>query len=53
MFLLLLGMLCFSNKHRRFCYLMCTHPNPSMGPLYMPKEMRIEYAAQLGEEWQS
>ena len=45
---LLLCLLC-RPKHRQLCYLMCTHPNPSMGPLYMPSDMRNEYATQLGE----
>ena len=30
------------------CMRMCTHPNPGMGPLYMPDERREEYAADAG-----
>ena len=39
---------CRSPPRRKLCFLLCTHPNPAMGPLYMPEEMRAEYAAALG-----
>ncbi|KAL1503641.1 hypothetical protein AB1Y20_012115 [Prymnesium parvum] len=45
---LLLLLCCCFRAPRGVCYLVFTHPNPSMGPLYMPKEMRLEYAQKLG-----
>ena len=48
--LLVLSMLwCIRSAHqRKMLFLVCTHPNPSMGPLYMPDERREEYSLQLG-----
>ena len=46
--LLLLLLLLRTRRRRKLCWLLCTHPNPSMGPLYMPNEMRAEEAAKLG-----
>lgn len=41
-----IGLLCLAccccSKPRKFCALLVTHPNPSMGPLYMPEAMRRE-----------
>ena len=45
--LLLLGCMCFS-RPRRLCVLLCTHPDPTLGPLYVPDDVRQEYAMQLG-----
>ena len=42
--ILLLVLLCGSPYRRKLCFLLCTHPDPSMGPLYMPDEMRYECA---------
>ena len=38
---------CFS-RPRRLCVLLCTHPDPTLGPLYVPEEVRREFAIQLG-----
>ena len=43
----LLACTCFS-RPRRLCVLLCTHPDPTLGPLYVPDEVRHEYAMQLG-----
>jgi hypothetical protein len=49
-FVLLLAALCVllvccgSPKRRKLAILMWSHPNPAMGPLYMPDEMRWEFA---------
>ena len=37
-----------SQKRRKLLFLLFTHPNPAMGPLYMPDERRDEYARTLG-----
>ena len=48
--LLLLAAYCSlrSSRRRKLLFLMCTHPNPAMGPLYLPDELRDEYAAEIG-----
>ena len=33
---------------RKLCVLLCTHPDPSTGPLYLPAQIRDEYATDLG-----
>ena len=45
--LLALSCLCCT-KPRRLCVLICTHPDPTLGPLYVPEDVRREYATQLG-----
>jgi hypothetical protein len=45
--LLLLGCMCF-RRPRRLCVLLCTHPDPTLGPLYVPDDVRREYAMELG-----
>ena len=37
-----------SPRRRKLLFLMCTHPNPALGPLYMADERRDEYARELG-----
>jgi len=46
--LLLLLVFCCCARPRKLCLLLLTHPNPALGPLYMPEAMRREYAADLG-----
>ena len=41
---------CGSPKRRKLAILMWSHPNPAMGPLYMPDEMRWEFALDIGLE---
>ena len=46
--LLLLCVACCFKQPRRLCVLLCTHPNPGMGPLYLPQDTRLQYAQELG-----
>ena len=36
------------SRPRRLCVLLCTHSDPTLGPLYVPDDVRRELATQLG-----
>mmetsp|Transcript_38338 Transcript_38338/g.63449 ORF Transcript_38338/g.63449 Transcript_38338/m.63449 type:complete len:732 (-) Transcript_38338:730-2925(-) len=47
--LVLIIVICsFCTKPCHFCLLFCTHPDPSVGPLYLPEQIRQEYAEEIG-----